>query len=68
MTLQQLRETTQQDSGTLSPYLKRMIAANILEKNAETSRNAVYSIKDSLFKLWLVKESNINPYITNKVI
>jgi hypothetical protein len=53
MTLQQLRETTQQDSGTLSPYLKRMIAANILEKTAETSRNAVYSIKDSLFKLWL---------------
>jgi DNA-binding transcriptional regulator GbsR (MarR family) len=53
MTLQQLRETTQQDSGTLSPYLKRMIAANILEKTAETPRNAVYSIKDSLFKLWL---------------
>jgi hypothetical protein len=53
MTLQQLREITQQDSGTLSPYLKRMIASNILEKTTETSRNAVYSIKDSLFKLWL---------------
>jgi hypothetical protein len=55
MTLQQLREATQQDSGSLSPYLKRMIATNFIEKTTETSRNAVYSIKDSLFKLWLRK-------------
>jgi hypothetical protein len=55
MTLQQLRETTQQDSGTLSPYLKRLIAANILEKTTESSRNAIYSIKDNLFRLWLSK-------------
>jgi hypothetical protein len=53
MTLQQLRETTQQANGSLSPYLNRMIAANILEKTTKTSRNAVYSIKDRLFKLWL---------------
>jgi hypothetical protein len=55
MTLQQLRLTTQQDSGSLSPYLKRMVVANIIEKTTETSRNAVYSIKNPLFKLWLSK-------------
>jgi hypothetical protein len=51
MTLQQLREATQQKSGALSPYLKAMIIANIIEKNAQTTRNTTYYIKDNLFRL-----------------
>lgn len=55
MTLQQLREATQQKSGTLSPYLKAMVVANIIEKNTQTTRNTTYYIKDNLFRLWLTK-------------
>jgi hypothetical protein len=55
MTLQQLREATKQESGILSPYLGKLVTANVLEKVTSTSRNAIYCIKDKLFRCWLTK-------------
>jgi hypothetical protein len=55
MTMQQLRMATNQDSGTLSPYIKKLLNTNVIEKDSVTIRNATYRIKDTLFKLWLKK-------------
>ncbi|MBO4985616.1 MAG: hypothetical protein J6C87_08255 [Bacteroides sp.] len=53
LSLSELREKTGQESGKISPYLKLMIDQKTINKEAKTVRGGVYSIIDSMFKLWL---------------
>lgn len=53
LNLAEIREKTQQENGKISPYLKLMTDKKTLKKEAKTSRGAIYSITDPLFKLWL---------------
>jgi hypothetical protein len=65
MTMQQLRMATNQDSGTLSPYIKKLLNTNVIEKDSVTIRNATYRIKDALFKLWLKNIFSLNYTISS---
>lgn len=53
--LQDIRKTTNQDNGKISPYLKIMVDQKILNKLSKTQRGGIYTISDPLFKLWLQK-------------
>jgi hypothetical protein len=53
MVLQELRTITHQESGSISPYLKRLADLGIIERIASTQRNATYRIADPLFRYWL---------------
>lgn len=53
VSLQEIRQTTGQDNGKISPYLKLMADRKIIDKTSKTQRGGIYTIADPLFKLWL---------------
>ncbi|MDO5460882.1 MAG: AAA family ATPase [Bacteroidales bacterium] len=53
LTLSEIRCSTGQENGKISPYLKLMTDQNLINRTAKTSRDGVYSIVDPLFKMWL---------------
>lgn len=53
LNLAEIREKTKQENGKISPYLKLMTDQKIIKKEAKSLRDGIYSITDSLFKLWL---------------
>lgn len=52
-TLSELRELTNLSSGTLSTYLRQLVASCDIHKTEPNKRGAPYEMVDPLFKLWL---------------
>lgn len=53
LTLSEIRKITGQENGKISPYLKSMSDQKLINKEAKTPRGGIYSIMDTLFRLWL---------------
>lgn len=53
LTLAELREQTDISGGILSPYLRKLVTQNIIQKTNSKKRRTLYEIRDNLFKLWL---------------
>ena len=53
LTLAGIRSAVHQDNGRISPYLKLMADSKLIRKDGRTPRGSLYTVSDSLFKLWL---------------
>jgi hypothetical protein len=53
MTLSDLRLATGQESGMLSPYLRKLVDQKVIRKVSTSTRNAVYQVEDPLFSFYL---------------
>ena len=53
LSLSGIRNLIHQDNGKISPYLKLMTDSRLIRRDGKSPRGSIYSIRDSLFKLWI---------------